>query len=305
MAKLAELRRQAKSMGIAKSAILGASTPSALQAVIDSHNGTSTKPMKKSAVKKAVAQAQAQEQEAPRRGRPRKKAATSDTAQKTTVKRGRPKSASSKSVPAKSTRGRTQAKRPTTAHDDDLKRNLLNGVDYGIEHEDWNPRPGSIPDQIVKALKRFRGNRKKVYEFLLPNINQIVKPTNRNGRKLTKDEQRDMLKYRISRTAWEFAMRTEQHDKAEGRVKYGEGGTGFGIYEPKRKTTAAKAIPRPQKAKPKARPARKTTTRKTTTRKTTAPKTTVRKTAPKTTTRKTTPRKTTGTRRPRKATAKR
>lgn len=259
-AKLAELRKQAKDMGISKAAILSAKTPAALQQVIDAHNGTGDA----KAISRPVKKAKAKAATAPRRkpGRPRKAQPQAQT-QEAPKRRGRPpKSASSKSVPAKSTRGR-QAKRPTTAKTngsgEQYKRHTLGmsgNVNFKLKHEGWNPRPDSPPDQIIKALAAHKGDRDAVYEELAPRVSEFVKPNKNDGTKRTKAEKLAMLKYRIARTAWEFAMRTEQHDKAEGRATYGEGGTGFGIFT--RKTTRKPAARKPatrSQAKPK--PARR------------------------------------------------
>jgi hypothetical protein len=124
-------------------------------------------------------------------------------------------------------------------------------VEYG-DFEGWNPRAGSAPDRIIKALKKFRGDRAKVFDFLAPDVWDFVGKTKRNGDKRTKAEALDMLAYRISRTAWDFAMRTKQHDAADNRVKYGTGGTGQGVWKPAKARKAGSAR--------KAAPARKTRT---------------------------------------------
>jgi hypothetical protein len=60
----------------------------------------------------------------------------------------------------------------------------------------------------------------------------------KDGSKRSLDSAHEMLKYRISRTAWDFAMKTGQHAAATNRAEYGEG---------------------QRKNKPKAAPARKAT----------------------------------------------
>ena len=81
-----------------------------------------------------------------------------------------------------------------------------------------------------------------------------------------------MLAYRIARTAWDFALKTGQHEKAENRVEYGTGGTGAGVWKPAKKATAkartaTKAAPKKAAKGRNSRPAaRKAAPKKTTTR---------------------------------------
>jgi hypothetical protein len=243
-------------------------------------------------------------------GKPRKKVVRKKASRKGVVRKAVRKSAT-KSAPAKSTKARKgTAKRQTTRKTATRKttkasgnsngyqakggRNVLEDVDYS-PHEDWNPRPGSAPDRIIRAMRKFRGNREKVYEFLLPDIDDFVKPKRADGSKWEKGDvgtntRRGMLKYRIARTAWQFAVQTDQHDKATNRVEYGTGGTGAGIYKPnKRRATPQKATRgpgRPRKAQTKAR-----ATPKRTTAQKPAQRRAVRKTSVKATSRKSAARK--------------
>lgn len=251
MATLAELRAKAKGLGIAAPVIRGASTRLELQTVIDDFTADE-KPAKRTVAKK-----KAPVQEAPkRRGRP-PGSKNKPKVEEAPKRRGRPpgsgvkKSASGTKAPAKS----TTAKRPPTATKaqprkparkpvvDGAGRYLLESIDY-TETDGWNPRAGSAPDRIVKALRRFRGNREKVFDFLTPNVWDFVGRTKRNGDKRTKAEALDMLRYRIARTDWEFATRTGQHQKSENRAEYGSQ-TGNGNSKPKTTTrkTVAKAAP--------------------------------------------------------------
>jgi hypothetical protein len=248
MARLAELRREAKDMGIAAAVIRRATTASELQSVISDHSQhNGTKPRKKAAVKKAV-----------------RKATVKAPARKVSATKPRAKKASGRkaSVPAKSTRA-TKAKRPSNSNGSGYVpkggRNLLDHVDYS-QAEGWNARNGSAPDRIIKALKRFRGNRTKVFEFLKPDVWDFVGKIKTNGEKRTKAEALDMLKYRVSRTAWDFAMRTGQHEKAGNRVEYGTGGTGAGTWKPAKKTKTAQKRSTGTRAKATRKPTRKPAT---------------------------------------------
>ena len=210
MATLAELRKEAKGMGIPATAIRGAENARELQKIIDSHGSGNSKPVakKKGAVKKSAV--------AKKKSGAVKKSAT--------VKKS---SASSKKSPAKS----TTAKRTSAAkRDGDSGRHLLDSVNYS-NTDGWNPRKGSAPDRIVNALRKFKGNRSKVFDFLKGDVWDFAGKKKRDGSKRTKAEAEAMLVYRIARTDWDFALRTGQHEKSENRVEYGTGGTGAGTFK--------------------------------------------------------------------------
>lgn len=215
MATLGEKRKEAKDLGIAATLIRSAENARELQKIIDDHNSGGEKP--KVSKKKSVA---------------KKSVAKKSTAKKSSAKKENSKSASSKSAPAKSAKsGATKAKRSATAKSDsDSGRNTLDGVDYN-ETDGWNARDGSAPDRIVKALKRFKGNRSKVFDYLVGDVWDFAGKKKRNGEKRTKPEAEAMLKYRIARTDWDFALRTGQHEKSGNRVEYGTGGTGAGTFK--------------------------------------------------------------------------
>jgi hypothetical protein len=247
-------------MGIAPAVIRTGTTVEEMQAIIDdhkAHDGTAAPrkvaPRKKSALAKtrgtrrAIPRKKSQAAAAEAPARPARKktqaAATAGTRKSRTVSTRPRKTSTSKTASARKTR-------TSKASTNDVGRHLLNSVDYKLVHEGWNPRPGSPPDRIVKALAKFKGNRKKVYDFLLPNIDEFVKPKRQStGAKLTKSEKQAMLVYRISRTAWEFATRTGQHEQSKNRPKYGTGGTGTGAFEARKVKTAPAASGAPRKTK--------------------------------------------------------
>lgn len=226
MASLATLRRQAKEAGISKSAILAATTAEELQSVIDDHaghdNGSGSKKSGKRAVKKAAA-----------------------AKKKTTARKSASGNSSGrKSAPARSKKSGTAKRQTTTATSGSRYvpkggRNTLDSVDFNST-DGWNPREGSAPDRIIRALKKARGNREKAFEALKGDVKDFVNPKKADGTKRTKDEMHDMLKYRISRTLWDFAMRTGQHESATNRVEYGTGGTGQGIWKPAKRSGSRK-----------------------------------------------------------------
>jgi hypothetical protein len=223
-AQLGILRGMAKAAGIPASVIRSATSANELQKLITEamNGGAPAKPARKPAAKKPV-----------------RKTATPTRAAK--------KSPANKPVPAvKSPVGK--AKRPAAVNGDEAGRRLLVGVDY-TQDEGWQPREGSPPDLIVKSLRKHKGNREKVFQALVSNIATFVGAKKQDGNRRTKTEREDMLRYRISRTAWDFAMKTGQHEKSENRAQYGSGGTPA-------KTPAKKAPVR------KATPARKPVARK-------------------------------------------
>jgi hypothetical protein len=204
---VATLRKEAKDLGIPVAKIRGLTEADEIQAVIDEHKGGGRKA---TAVKKKKTSAVAKKKNSSRAPAERKQTR---------------KSASSKSSPATSKKKSGTAKRTATASGG---RNLLEDVDF-TETEGWNPREGSAPDRIVKALRKAKGNRSKAYEALKGDLYDFVSRKNSKGEKRSKAEAEWQLRYRISRTAWDFAKRTGQHEPSQNRAVYGEGGTGIGV----------------------------------------------------------------------------
>jgi hypothetical protein len=267
MASLATLRKDAKAAGIPASAIRRATSMEELQELIDSYNDDEPTPRnRRKVVRKKVRKAAATRKTAPAR-----------------------KTRAAKSKPAvKSTRGkakRSTAGSNTNGYIPKDARNLLEGVNYS-QTDGWNPREGSPPDRIIRALRAAKGNRERAFDKLVSDLWDFVGRKMANGTKRTKESAENMLRYRISRTAWDFALRTGQHEIAGNRVEYGTGGTGQGLYKPRRKAapvsrkkaSARKATTRKSAARKTAPVARKATARKTAPRKTTARKTAARKT---------------------------
>ena len=245
MPTLGQLRQSAKGLGIPASDIRGATSADELQALIVKFmNGGSTKTAK--TTRKPV-----------------------KTATKTTARRGRPPKAAAtktavKSKPAAKSATTGKAKRSTA---DESGRMMLGTVDFS-ETDGWNAREGSPPDLIVKSLRKYRGNRAKVFTALLPNIWDFVGRKMQDGSKRTQASAETMLQYRISRTAWDFAMKTGQHEKSTNRAEYGTqgtyrkpGATGASRTAAKRstvrKTTPQKAKPQKAAQKPAAAPKRR------------------------------------------------
>jgi hypothetical protein len=206
-----------------------------------------TAPAKKGAVKKSTTKATTtRKPAAPARKAPvRKTAAT--------------KPAAKKPVPAKAPAARSAAKRPATKANANGNgnggRHSIATLDFSAT-DGWNPRPGSQVEVIFRTLKKFRGDVSKTFDALLPRIDEFVSKSKRDGSRRTKDEKQSMLRYRISRTKFDFAVKTNQHESATDRVEYGTGQYAT--------TRAKKATPaRRTAAKPAARRTSSATTRKT------------------------------------------
>ena len=230
MAKLAELRKKAKGMGISAAVLRRATTASELQAVINDHS-SSGKPKAKAKAKKG-------------KSTPVRKAARKAPVRKQS---GRKASTPAKSKGAKAKRSSTSSTREAKGG-----RNLLGKVNFS-DDDGWNPRKGSAPDLIIRALRKFKGDRTKVFNHLKGDIWDFVAKKKQDGTKRTKAEAEAMLRYRISRTAFDFAIRTGQHEPSTNRVTYGTGGTGNGTYKPKGAKSARKASkPKAKKATAKA-----------------------------------------------------
>lgn len=249
MAKLSELRKQAKDMGINPVVVRRATTAAEMEQVIADHKAHD-KPRKKSG------------------SRPVKKSSQTTTARKKSTTRtstARKASGRKASTPAKSRKSGT-AKRSSNSNSH-AGRFILEDVDYSLGADDgWNPRDGSPPDRIIKAMKRFRGNRPKVFEFLKADVWDFVdiRAKTVKDRKHDKASAYEMLKYRISRTAWDYAMRTGQHEPSSNRAEYGTAGTGEGTFVPaskRKKAGAARKASKPAARKSSTKPARKPATR--------------------------------------------
>jgi hypothetical protein len=117
---------------------------------------------------------------------------------------------------------------PKKASVADPGRNLLGSINWS-KTEGWNPRPDSAVDIMFEALKYFKGDRDKTYDYLVETYpgNDLFEygfvgktKVRSGGARRTKKEIEDYLRYRIARTAWDFALKTGQHQKSENRKGY-------------------------------------------------------------------------------------
>jgi hypothetical protein len=219
MAGMKELREQAKAAGIPAREIRSAESGAELRKMIREANGSGSRKARKSVVKKAVA----------RKATPKRRGP------------GRPKGSKNKTTATatrKSTSRKSTSRKASTSNGNG-GRFLLGKINWS-KRGNWNPREGSVPDQIVKALKKAKGNRESAYKALRKSLTELVPVRTRDGRKRNVGEREDYLRYLISRNAWAFALATEQHETAPNRVEYGTGGTGAGIFKPARKKSTTR-----------------------------------------------------------------
>lgn len=262
---VATLRKEAKELGIPFSELRGLTSEDEIQEVIDSHKRpTAVAKKKKGAVAKKKNSSRTQDRKSSaRKSSPARSAKKSGMAKRATAAK---KTTAKKSATAK--RGRSKAS--------EGGRNLLGDVDFSVT-DGWNPREGSAPDRIVKALKRFKGNRAKVFDHLKGDLWDFVGRKNSKGEKRNKGEAEWQLQYRISRTAWDFAKRTGQHEPSQNRAAYGEGGTGVGVSGGMPVEFRPDGWGKPVFGKKKTKATRKATTARRTVKKTTAKRSTGRK----------------------------
>jgi hypothetical protein len=238
------LRLEARKLGVPNFRGMGERE---LKDAIAAANGSKGKTAGRKAVKKAAVKKAPAKRGRPAKAKPAAKAAPAP-------RRGRPPKAKPAPAPKRAKRQASAPRAQTTRKqtqrvEEPTGRHVLNGVDFSIESDDWNPRENSLTGIIYKALRRFKGNRDKVYAFLSPQVKELLGAKKRTGEKWAAGERETMLDYRISRTAWDYAVKTGQHDPATERVEYGTGGTGQGIWKPAKKKAAVKA--------PKTAPARR------------------------------------------------
>lgn len=241
---LRELRREAKAAGIR--GFKGMDRDELVAALRDAGGGTA------------------------KRGRPAKKRSTSAPAKKrTTAKRGTRSTAKRQTSgrSAKSTK-RSAPARASRNSNGDAGRNLLGKINWS-DTEGWNARPGSPRDEIQKALRKARGDREKVFAVLVKRIRDFVSVKKADGTKRTKAEQEAYLRYLISRVAFDFAVKTGQHEPSANRAQYGTGGTGTGAFNRRnnKRTTRAASKPKATRSTAKRSTARKGTRKRKTARK--------------------------------------
>lgn len=201
--------------------------------------------------------------------------ATKSTAQKSTPRASAAKGKASRQSPAKATTTKAPAKKTTPARKSAANtsarviplakrarpktvktqgtRNTIDMSSIDWQAETTVGRSGKRSD-VLKALKKFKGNYNKVFEALKDQAKVYYK-----GK--TKAEAEHMLRWLIARVAYDFVMNTGQHNPGSRRA-YGTAGTGKATTNGSAsKTTATKRVAAAKKTTPaKATGARKTAT---------------------------------------------
>ena len=140
------------------------------------------------------------------------------------------------------------------ARDGEQYRNLLTDIDWNKTDGPgggWKPREDSAVDVMYQALRQHKGDREKAFEEITQNYNiwQFVGRVKDTGEKRGKADAENYLRYRIARTAWDFALKTGQHTKNE---LWGTKGQADGT---KRTPEPRRGPGRPRKAPAPAKPA--------------------------------------------------
>lgn len=244
MATMQELRAEAKDAGVPVSEIRSAESAAELQGLIAGYASAKRTKVSAGGSKKVVAK----KKTVAKKGAVAKKTTVKkSTTSKTTAKRGRPAGSKNKTTTAKARTTRSTGNGHVTTEG----RHILGSINYS-DTDGWNARPGSAPDEILKALRKSKGNRERAFEMLKGRVWEFVGKKLRDGSKRTLSSAHDMLKYRIARTDWDFALKTGQHTKSTKRVEYGTGGTGQGIFKRARKSArAAASKPAAKRGRPK------------------------------------------------------
>lgn len=252
MATLQALRTSAKSLGIPAAEIRKADAEELRSLIMEAMTGGTPKTTTR---KKTT---------------PTRKPArsTAKPAKKTTART--PVASKPKPAPAKTVTKRTTSTNGAGRHE-------LGKINYRLT-DGWNARPDSVPSLIIATLRKHKGDREAVFEELRPVVFKkgIVGRTMKDGSKRTQASAEDMLRYRIARTEWDFAMKTGQHEKSTNRAAYGEGTRNPNNNGPAKKKTAPARSTAKAARKPAPRKATQTPTRK----RTTAQKPAQRRTAP-------------------------
>src|SRR5262245_62529504 len=181
MATLQDLRSKAKDLGIPTAKIRKATTAPALQAlIVDAvmNGGGAPAPTRKTTTRKPAPR----KATTPTRKAPAKKAPARSTA------------------PAK----KAAAVKKVASQNGDAGRHVL-GDDIDFSNiTNWNARPGSIPDKIIKSLRKYRGDRERVFNALLPNIWDYVGRRMADGSKGTQAWEGESLRTRITRAFGDY-----------------------------------------------------------------------------------------------------
>lgn len=253
-----KLKKQAVSLGMDRDAAKRANRKQLEDFISNAKDG------KSSGGKKLAKKKHAPETPAKKTGA-KKKTAAKPERKKTAEKPSRKAPAAKKSA-----KKAGEAKRPSNADNNGVGRISLGSIDWNATSDEWNPKPGGPVERLFKALKKRRGDVDKAFDDLKGDVWDFVGKKLRNGEKRSKESAHAMLRYRLNRTKFEFAVRTGQHQSATDRVEYGTGTYATTRRKGGKKTTSGKqdAKKPPRKAENKKTPRKPAASKKTTSKKT-------------------------------------
>lgn len=254
------LRAKAKRLGI--DGYKGMS-PDELRQAIKSAEGKSGSSGRKTAAKSSANGRKS----SGRKGTARKTAKSKVT--KGTAKSSRKSASSAKSAPAKSTARKSsaksgaakgaKAKRQTSGTtkakaNGDVGRMAIDNASIDWKAESNVGASGGNRGDIMKLLRRYKGNVDKVFDALADNAQKMY-PKTQDGKRRSKGEAQTLLRWHISRVKYDFAKDTGQH---EGITRSKPAGRRQSATKPKGgKTTTRKSAGRQKAARGRGRPARK------------------------------------------------
>lgn len=192
---------------------------------------------------------------------PRGKAATGTAKRPTAAAvKGKATATKGKTAPVKA---RSSAKSTITRKPATRKANLPARVDIDNKAVDWKAewgggKTGKRAD-VMSALRKFKGDKAKVFTLLAPNARKYYK-----GR--TKDEAERLLVWLIGRVAFDFVTATGQHEKGN-RAAYGQANDPKNVARRENRATARKEREKAERAAKRASSASKPAARKTATAK--------------------------------------
>lgn len=240
-----KLKKKAVGLGMSKADAMKATREELEAFISDAAKKTSKKSTAKKAGKKSAKKAAAPVEDEEDEDEDDEEDEDEEPTPKARKKPGRKKGAKSTKKTAAKKPGRKPAKmkkdsKPARkAKDNDTGRAAIGKIDWSAESDDWNPRKGGPTEKMFRALKKAKGDVDKAYEALKSDLFDFVGKSKRDGTKRTKPEAQAMLRYRLNRTKFEFAVRTGQHNVATNRVEYGTGD--YAKPKKTRKTKPAKS----------------------------------------------------------------
>lgn len=134
---------------------------------------------------------------------------------------GRPKGSTTKTQRGTSTRKQTRSTPRVSAKADAPGRNPIDGksVDWS---QLWGGGKTGNRGEIFKLLRKYKGNKQKVFDALSDRVLKMYPRNKRTGERYTKADALKLLRWHIGRIAFDYVMATGQHEISENRAAYGK-----------------------------------------------------------------------------------